>query len=162
MATTNEYAKQYTTVRRSINDEQYKLILFLEDNTTLVVKAKSVLISNRPNYVAVLAGNKKYNGIVLLEGRRQIIVFFSLDVYVLVSQTSTLVTRCMIFLYFFPILMKSSWNAVKLPIDKRIKRLILILKVTMNVIQVEKQNQIYLQQVQLIRHFVDSRSFPFF
>lgn len=68
MITSNEYAKEYKTTRRLVNDEQYKLILFPEDNTISVVKAKSVHPSDQPNFVVVLAGTKKYKGIVLHEG----------------------------------------------------------------------------------------------
>jgi hypothetical protein len=71
MATSNEYAKQYKTMRRSIIDEPYNLILFPEDNTISVVKAKCVQPSERPNFVSVTAGNKIYNGFLLHEGKQE-------------------------------------------------------------------------------------------
>ena len=68
MATANDYAKHYKTVRQAKTDEQYKLILFPDDNTISVVKAKFVLSSDRPNFVVVQAGKKKYSGVILHEG----------------------------------------------------------------------------------------------
>ena len=68
LATENGYAKQYKTTRRTTNDEQYKLILFPDDNTISVVKSKNISPSDRGNFVVVVAGNKRYCGIVLQEG----------------------------------------------------------------------------------------------
>jgi hypothetical protein len=58
-------------MRRPTNDEPHKLILFPEDNTIAVVKSKWVHTSDRPNFVVVLAGNKKYDGTLLHEGKKQ-------------------------------------------------------------------------------------------
>lgn len=66
--TSNDYAKHYTTSRCPANDEQYKLVLFPEDNTISVVRAKCVLPSDRPNHVIVAAGKKKFYGLILHEG----------------------------------------------------------------------------------------------
>jgi hypothetical protein len=73
MAGTNDYARSYRTTRRSANEEQYSLILFPEDNTISVVKTKCIQVSTRPNFVTVLAGGKKYQGIVLHEGKELLI-----------------------------------------------------------------------------------------
>lgn len=70
MTTANQYAKQYKTVRRLTTDEPHTLILFPEDNSIAVVKSKCVQTSDHPNFVVVLNGNKKYNGILLHEGKQ--------------------------------------------------------------------------------------------
>lgn len=71
----NQYAKEYKTTRRPTHDEQYKLILFPEDNTISVVKSRNVQPSDKSNFVVVIAANKKFKGIVLHEGLSLIQIF---------------------------------------------------------------------------------------
>lgn len=68
MASTNTYAKQYSNRRITNETEQYKLLLFLDDNSIAVVKSKQCSAAEHDGCFHVQSGRKKFTGVVLEEG----------------------------------------------------------------------------------------------
>jgi hypothetical protein len=69
MTSSNCYARTYSSRRTVADPENYKLILFPADNSISVVKDKQCSPSDHDGFVIVESSTKKFNGIVLEEGK---------------------------------------------------------------------------------------------
>jgi hypothetical protein len=73
MASSNLYAKHYSTRRPITEIELYKLVLFPADNSIAVVKNKQCSLAEHDGFIYVQSGQRKFTGVVLDEGKKAFI-----------------------------------------------------------------------------------------
>ena len=81
MVSSNVYAKNYSNRRSTTEIESYKLILFPADNSIAVVKSKQCSPAEHDGFLHVQSGRKKFTGVALEEGKRDLIILMNSLLY---------------------------------------------------------------------------------